>query len=36
MAAKQILNIVLGGRDYDVDARLLHQPIETVMIEWDR
>ncbi len=35
MAAEQILHIVLGGREHDVDARLLHQPVKTRVVERD-
>ena len=33
MAAEQILHIVLGGRQHHVDAGLIHQAIEAMMIE---
>jgi hypothetical protein len=36
MPAKQVLDIVLGGRDHDINTRFLHQPIEAMMVEWDR
>jgi hypothetical protein len=35
MAAEQVLHIVLRRCQQDVDARLLHQPIETVDVERD-
>jgi hypothetical protein len=34
--AEQILDIVLGGREHDVDAGLVHQAIKAMMVERDR
>ena len=33
MAAEQVLNIVLRGRDQDVDAGFVHQPVEQRGVE---
>ena len=33
VAAEQILHIVLGGREQEVDPGRVHQPVETVVIE---
>ena len=35
MAAEQILHIVLGRSDDNVDAGFVHQPVETAVIKWD-
>ncbi len=36
VAAEQILHVVLGRRQHDVDPRLVHQTVEPMMIEGDR
>src|SRR5690606_11528448 len=33
VAAKQVLDIVLRGRDEEVEVGLLHQPVETLLVE---
>ena len=33
MAAEQILHVVLGGGEHDVDAGRIHQAIEAAVIE---
>src|SRR5262249_28689930 len=35
MSAEQVLHIVLRARDQNVDAGLVHQPIETIGVEGD-
>ena len=36
VAAEQVLHVVLGGRDQDVDAGLVHQPVEPLRVERNR
>ena len=33
MAAEQVLDIVLGGREQDIHARLVHQAIQAIGVE---
>ena len=33
MAAEQVLHVVLGGHAKDIDAGLIHQPVEPVGVE---
>jgi hypothetical protein len=35
VSAEQILHIVLGGREHNVDARLIHQTVEARVVERD-